>query len=195
MTWTRHTTVALVALAVMLLGPAAARADYRAAIRDCADDGVLQGTYTKQDLLQARKHLPTDLREYSDCSNVLSRALLSIAGKGKNGRAGGILPPAAGNPALTTPSGAIASNPQQLDALKQQTGAKSPPKVALGGTPITAGTGGLLNAAARTAPNHLPVPLLLALIALAVMGAIAGLLVMRHRWPETRRVALRILRR
>jgi hypothetical protein len=195
MTRIRHITVALVALAVLLIGPAAARADYRAAIRDCADDSVLQGTYTKHELQQARRHLPSDLREYSDCSDVLARALASLANKGKNGRAGGTLPPAAGNPALTTPSGAIASNSQQLDALKQQTGVKTPPKVALGGTPVTAGTAGLLNAAARTSPNHLPVPLLLALIALAVMGAIAGLLVMRHRWPETRRVALRILRR
>jgi uncharacterized integral membrane protein len=38
-------------------------------------------------------------------------------------------------------------------------------------------------------------PLLVALIALAAMGALLGLIVMRHRWPETRRDALRLLRR
>jgi hypothetical protein len=193
----RHITIGIVALAVPALGAPAAHADYRAAIRDCADDGYLQGTYTKHELRGARSHLPSDLREYSDCSDVLARALASLANKGKNGRAGGDYPPAAGDPNLTTPSGAIASNPQQFDALKEQTkgGDKPAPKVSVAGRPVTPGTGGLVNAAAHTSPNKLPVPLLVALIALAAAGALAGTVVLRHRWPETRRVALRILRR
>jgi hypothetical protein len=196
MTRTRHITIGILALAVLALGAPAAHADYRAVIRDCADDGYLQGTYTKRDLKGARSHLPSDLREYSDCSDVITRALASLANKGRNGRAGGDYPPAAGDPNLTTPSGAIASNPQQFDALKERTKGNTPaPKVTVAGRPVTPGTGGLVNTAARTAPNELPGPLLVALIALAAMGVLAGILVLRRRWPETRRVALRILRR
>ena len=196
MTRIRHISIGIVALAVLALGAPAAHADYRAVIRDCADDGFLQGTYTKNELRGARSHLPSDLREYSDCSDVIARALASLANKGKNGKAGDDYPPAAGDPNLTTPSGAIASNPQQFDALKQRTkGGDKAPKVSVAGRPVTPGTGGLVNTAARTSPNDLPVSLLVALIALAAMGALAGILVLRHRWPETRRVALRILRR
>ena len=196
MTRTRHITIAILALAVPALAAPAAQAGYRDAIRDCADDGSLQGSYTRHELQQARSHLPSDLREYSDCSDVLARALASLAGKGKNGRSTGTPAQAAGDPNLTTPSGAIASNQQQYDALKQQTRSDRPaPKVAVGGRSVTPATGGLINTATRTSPNNLPAALLVALIALAAMGALAGIVVLRQRWPETRRVAQRILRR
>jgi hypothetical protein len=196
----RHIPLALVALAVLALGATAAHANYRDAIKDCADDGVLQGTYNKRELREARKHLPSDLREYSDCDSVLVAALASLANKGKGGRAGGGTLPPAGPPALTTSSGAVASSPQQLDALKQETnhtidGTKQPPRVPVAGRTVTPSTGGLASAAARTAANRFPVPLLMALIAMGAMGAIAAFVLMRHRWPETRRVALRLLRR
>jgi hypothetical protein len=175
----------------------AAHASYRDAIRDCADDGFLQGTYTKKELRQARSHLPTDIQEYSDCSDVLARALAALANKNRGGKAGGDLPPAAGDPKLTTGSGAVASNPQQFDALKQQQGRSTsdvaPPAVSVDGGKVVPGSG-LVNAAARTTPNDLPESLLAALIALGAIGVLAGVLVLRHRWPEMRRVALRLLR-
>jgi hypothetical protein len=186
------TALALLALAA----PTALAANYHDAIRDCNDDGVLQGRYSRSTLRQARNHLPASLREYSDCSDVLARALAATP---KGGLGGGQTGPPVGNPALTTGSGAIAPNPQQLDNLKKQasrsTDDRAPAKVAVGNTSVTPGTAGLAQAAARTSPNDLPAPLLAALIALAGIGALAGLLVLRHRWPETRRVALRILRR
>jgi hypothetical protein len=200
----RHIPVALIALAVLVLGPGAgtAQASYRAAIEDCADDGVLQGTYTKQELKQARKHLPTDLIEYSDCDPILARALASLANKHKGGKAGGATLPSAGSPALTTGSGAVAGSQQQLDALKQETagttdGKKPPPRVPVGGRMVKPSTGGVLigTAAHSVGTNIFPVPLLLALIAIGAMGATAAFVLMRHRWPETRRVALRLLRR
>lgn len=196
MTRIRHITVAIVAMAMLVVAASPAQANYRDAIRDCADDGVLQGTYTKHELQQARSHLPTDIQEYSDCSAVLDRALAALANRKSGGRAGGNLPPAAGAPNLTTGSGAVAPNAQQFAALKQQqshsTSNAAPPGVNLDGSKVVPG---LVSAAARTTPNHLPGSLLVSLIALAALGALAGVLVLRHRWPETRHVALRILRR
>jgi hypothetical protein len=184
---------------VALCAPAAGAAGYHDAIRDCNDDGVLQGTYSRGELRQARNNLPSSLREYSDCSDVLARALAAAGRKGSGGKGGGDTGPPAGDPALTTPSGAVASNHGALDALRKRaalaTKDQAPEQVAVGGQQITPGTGGLANSAVRTSPNDLPVPLLLALAALATAGVLAGLLLMRHRWPETRRVALRLLRR
>jgi hypothetical protein len=195
----RHIPVTLAAALAVLAAaaPSATAADYHDAIRDCNDDGVLQGKYPRSTLRQARSHLPASLREYSDCADVLARAI-AAAGK-KGGHGGGDTAPPLGDPALTTGSGAIASNPEQLNALKEKSKAstddRAPQQVAVGGTPVTPGTAGLSNKSLRTSPNELPGPLLFALIALGVLAAIAGFLLLRQGWPETRRVAIRILRR
>ena len=179
--------------------PAALATDYHDAIRDCNDDGVLQGRYTRSTLRQARQHLPASLREYSDCSDVLARALAAAARPGSGGTAGGQTAPPVGNPALTTGSGAIAPTIEQKTALEQQakqsTNDHPPGGLAVGGRAVIPGTAGLANAAVRTSPNDLPSPLLAALIALAAVGVLLAGLSVRHSWPETRRVALRILRR
>jgi hypothetical protein len=194
----RYISLALLVLALLALSvPAAQAAKYNEAIRDCNDDGQLQGTYTPRQIRDAIKHLPASLREYSDCSAVL-RAYLANRHRpnGGNGTGPAANPPA--NPALTTPSGAIASSQAEFDALKEQTSRSTDeraPVVKVGDRSISPGTAGLANTASRTTPNELPLPVLLALAGLAAMGALAGVLVMRHRWPETRRVALRILRR
>src|SRR3954454_15543359 len=116
----RHIPVIVTAALAVLAAsaPVASAADYHDAIRDCNDDGVLQGQYSRSTLRQARNHLPASLREYSDCADVLARAI-AAAGK-KGGTGGGDSAPPLGNPALTTSSGAIASNPDQLNALKEK---------------------------------------------------------------------------
>ena len=51
---------------------------------------MLQGDYTASELREARNELPTDIDEYSDCRDVLSRALNdSASGEGSGGGAGG----------------------------------------------------------------------------------------------------------
>ena len=177
----------------------AGAADYHAAIRDCNDDGVLQGRYSLHTLRQARAHLPASLREYSDCADVLARAIAQAGRPGSGGSAGGGSAPPLGNPALTTGSGAIAPNIQQKQALEQQARQSTkdvpPTDITVGGRKVLPGTAGLTNTAVHTSPNDLPGPLLVLLIVLAATAALASSLALRHRWPETRRAALRILRR
>jgi hypothetical protein len=194
------TAVAFVAVVAGVVPQAALAANnYHDAIRDCNDDGVLQGRYTARTLRQARHHLPQSLREYSDCEDVLARALAAAVKPGSGGTGGGNPAPPLGDPALTTGSGAIASNAGEKSALENQakksTNDVAPTGISVGGHDIKPGTAGLSTDAVRASPNDLPTPLIAALIALAVMGLIAGWQLWRHGWPETRNVALRILRR
>src|SRR5688572_17248776 len=86
------------ALACLVLGlfavvPAANAASTTQILRDCADDGVLQGDYTPAELRKARQNIPTDTDEYTDCRDVLARAaaagVSSRGGSGSGGASGG----------------------------------------------------------------------------------------------------------
>ncbi len=72
---------------------AAGRARARAAskiLRDCADDGVLRATTRLASCATRATNIPTDIDEYSDCRDVLSRALaVSRAGGGSSGGGSG----------------------------------------------------------------------------------------------------------
>src|SRR3954471_9442274 len=72
---------------VMLLAiaPAAEAATTTQILRDCADDGVLQGHYTPSELRKARQNIPADTDQYPDCRDVIARA----AGRGAAGKSGG----------------------------------------------------------------------------------------------------------
>jgi cobalamin biosynthesis Mg chelatase CobN len=98
-------TIFLALLAALLIAPAARAADDPTTIeiqRDCADDSTLQGDYTVTELRKARSALPTDADEYSDCRDVLTRAITKAtaasktptptatpAGGGSSGSSGG----------------------------------------------------------------------------------------------------------
>jgi hypothetical protein len=76
-------TILLALLAALLLAPTASAAGPIQIIRDCEDDGVLQGSYTASELRDARSKLPTDIDEYSDCRDVLSRAITAATAASK----------------------------------------------------------------------------------------------------------------
>ncbi len=108
-------TIFLALFAVLALVPAAAHAaSPNDVLRDCFDDGVLQGNYSAAELRAAQKALPTDVDEYSDCRDVLSRALdartsssggnhTSTAGAGGGTGGGGSSTPSAPATATATP--------------------------------------------------------------------------------------------
>jgi hypothetical protein len=81
-------TLLLCLLAALLAAPAAHAADATTIIRDCEDDGQLEGSYTPGELRNARQNLPTDIDEYSDCRDVLARAAAAAVTSGNGGGAG-----------------------------------------------------------------------------------------------------------
>ena len=79
----RTTQVALAALLAALLGLATAApapASPAGVIRDCSEDGILNGSYSQSELDGALEQLPSDLDEYTDCRSVIRRAQLKSAG-------------------------------------------------------------------------------------------------------------------
>jgi hypothetical protein len=69
------------------------------AIADClAHPGGLTGSYTVKQLQHALQVMPAETKEYTDCSDVLNRALLAAVGKshgngsGTGGGSGSFLP-------------------------------------------------------------------------------------------------------
>ncbi len=165
----------LVALVVALLAPVSAVAG---PIEDCADDGQLSQQYSQSELDNARKNLPSDLSEYSDCGEVLS------GGKGPAQRGGGGGAGAAkGGDARTAEKIAASVKPTSADRARERAeraaiddlakgGGK--PNLRLDGNTISPGDAGLYDLASAT--HEVPLPLRLALYAAGLL-ALAGLLV------------------
>ncbi|HEY6886551.1 MAG TPA: hypothetical protein VI300_02190 [Solirubrobacter sp.] len=73
-------TIFLALIAALLFAPSARAQENLSAetlklLRDCADDSILQGNYTIAQLRKATSELGADADEYSDCRDVLQRAI------------------------------------------------------------------------------------------------------------------------
>jgi hypothetical protein len=85
----RTTHLVLAAVLVSLLAAATAApalGSPTGVIRDCSEDGILNGKYSQSELDRALEQLPSDLDEYTDCRAVIRRAQLGSAA-GKRGAA------------------------------------------------------------------------------------------------------------
>jgi hypothetical protein len=156
------------ALACLVLGlfavvPAANAASTTQILRDCADDGVLQGDYTPAELRKARQNIPTDTDEYTDCRDVLARAAAAgVAGSGSGSGGTGGSGVSSENQPLESPN-----TPEGKAAIGKAAGEGAPDPIRLGGRSVVPGAAGLSSDAVR---NKLPTPLI---IVLALLGAAA----------------------
>ncbi len=163
-------------LILLLAAPTASAGGIREKIlREC-QEGRITGNYTPGQLRDARKNIPTDIDEYSDCRDVLSRAALSGrsgGGGGGGGTAapGGVLPGGGGGDGQP-----LTPDPAEQTALN---GARK------GGTPtfvdgerIVPGASGLAADAAR---HGLPTTLLTLLVLLGLCALVAATPAVRRR--------------
>jgi hypothetical protein len=185
------------ALAVLAL-PAPASASYQAVIQDCAADGRLDHHYSYQDLKDARSNLPTDIREYTDCAALIDAALAnggggSSTGGNSGGGGGGGGGSSAGG--TGTPSGGVPASPADTSALKGATdlARRTKPSIDAGGQTLIP-TASAINHVAGAA-NKLPVALLIAIAAVAVLCAAGGIAATWRRWPALARAPLRLIGR
>jgi hypothetical protein len=176
-------TLILVAALCLLVAPIA-HASYRDVIKDCAEDGTLDKKYSDAELLKAKKNLPADVNEYSDCREVIGAA---IGGAGKHG--GGS--PNGGGGGATSPGAppadaAQAKDQQDLNGITG--GGAKKPKVKVGDHLLAPGKNGLFRPA--SARNDLPLPLLLALIAIAIVALGGAAYALRRRVPAFAKIPL-----
>ena len=174
---TRTTQVAFAAvLAVSLLAlthVAPAHASAASVIRDCSEDGVLNGKYSQSELDGALEQLPSDLDEYTDCRAVIRSAQLGSAGRKHRGsRASAAERVDAGAPPSSDEQKQIADAAGSGDAVRIGSAGVKPGE---SGRPFnSAGFG-----------TDLPSLVLIVLIALAGVFATGGVLVARRRWGDS----------
>jgi len=161
-------------LFLLLAAPTASAGVREKILREC-QEGRITGDYTPGQLRDARKNIPTDIDEYSDCRDVLARAALTgrSAGGGGDGGAssapGGILP-GGGNR-----SPATASDSAETAALDDARLRNSP--LAIGDEQVIPGAAGFADTAAR---HGLPTTVLVVLILVGLCALVAMI-------PSTRR--------
>jgi hypothetical protein len=201
----RHMLV-LVGLACALIAPASSHASPGAVIRDCADDGRLQGHYSPSDLRRAQSELPSDLNEYSDCASVIANAVSGASGNrgggsGGGGHAGGGGGSAGGGGAAGGGGGHAAGgassaghNRAAAPGLTIDRSVPGPkinakkPTLTIDGQRVSPGGNGLFNLS--SAADGLPAPLLVALIAVAIAALGGAGYALRRRIPALGRLAL-----
>jgi hypothetical protein len=160
---------ALIALLALLVAAPAASADAtrNKILREC-QNGSLTGDYTAREIRDARNNIPDDLDQYTDCRDVLSRALLSRAGgdSGSGGDAGTGAGAGGGTGGGGTTAPLTPSTEADQQALRGAEQAGTAP-LQIAGRPVTPG-----ESAFR---NDLPTTLLvlLALLAAAALAALA----------------------
>jgi hypothetical protein len=182
---TRVIQTLIVLVALCALAVPAAQAGYQDVIKDCAQDGKLDKKYSDAELIKAKKKLPADLNEYSDCRDVIGAA---IGGAGRPSGGGGSGGGSSGGAATGGPPAAQAARAQDKNALAKIAHSARKPSVKVGDQTVAPGKNGLFSTA--SAKNGLPLPLLLALIAMAIVALSGGLYALRKRIPALAKVPL-----
>jgi hypothetical protein len=173
----------------LLALPAAAEAD---PLSDCSRDSDLDRRYSNSQLRKALDNIPSDLDEYSNCREVIRSAISSGSDKRNDAQTDGSGGGGGGSDADS--GGSVTPDEQQARAndnaeLEAITGdANDKPNVAVGGERVEPGSSGLFDLA--SASNDVPVPLLVALIAIGVLAIAGGLVALRERVPALERIPL-----
>lgn len=188
----RNVLIFIAVAAAFGMSSASALASPEAVIRDCAKDGKLDHHYSLSDLKNALKKLPSDVDEYTNCRDVINQAETQGSGGQQHGSGHASAAGVGGSGGGTGGgSGPSAGDVKALNRAIHP--GKSAPTLSLGGQKVMPGSGGVFKTASAT--GSLPVPVLLALIAVAALTAAGGFVAVRRRFPEVIGAALRIFRR
>ena len=207
------------ALLVALLAlPAFAQASGQDVIRDCYDDGHIDGNYSQQDYQDAQDNMPSDVDQYSDCRDVIAQGQAgggkkhssSTGNSGSGGSSGGSGSSGSGSSGGSSGGGAASGRDESRGgspkpnagnpALETKSGAyaeNEADKAAYEAAKAQAAQGGdlpgglAIPAAGDFSPakaNTLPLPVALALAAVGLLVLATSVLVARKRLPALNRV-------
>jgi cobalamin biosynthesis Mg chelatase CobN len=153
-------------------------------LRDCAQDGDLDGNYSQEDLDEAHDNMPSDIDEYSNCRAVIeaarersgvgagSKDASSGSGLGSDGSSGGT----GGAP------GGAGNDPEEIEKRGDLAQSGDAPKATVAGE-TAANEGGTFTTDAES--DGMSPALIVALI-LAALAALAGALyLLRDQLPAS----------
>ena len=186
----RSTQLFVPALAAIVLGlllPATALASPDSVYRDCVQDEDLDGSYSDRELQEALDKLPSDADSYTDCRSIIEAAMGrrkagiatsppggSAGSGGAAGTGGGESPAGGKHGGAPGGPGAADLSPaerrkqaDQRERERERQLVRAETEAQLGERTVEPGSAGVL-ARADTA-NGLPLPVLLALIALSLL--------------------------
>ncbi len=190
------------ALILMVLAfPVAAQASPGAVVRDCAKDGSVDGKYSDKDKRAALKKIPADLNEYSDCRAAIKASIGaggpkagisnkppgSGGGVSGGGGAGGGRADTNGDGKVSPAERKAADNVEvALKRDKDRTNTEN----TLGDRKTDPGKVGAIDA--DNTSNGLPLPVILAIAALALLAAAAATLLLGRRNPRVAQALRRV---
>ena len=177
-------------LTLLVAAPAAVAGTRADIVKDCFDDGKLDGNYTASQIRDARNNLPADVDQYSDCRDVLARALGGSGSRDLGGGGGAGTPGAGGGGGGAAGEPLTPSDPAEQRALEDAAEHGGDKPIQVGDSTVVPGASGFESGAAR---SDIPPTLLATLILLGVAALAAGA-------PYARRAVLpfvrqRVLRR
>jgi len=141
-------------------------------IRDCAEDGDLDGDYSQEELDDAYENMPSDIDEYTNCREVIQGAREQRDGGGGDNNGGS---PSGGTTGGGSGGGATAPGGQGTDADEINSRAENgrnddAPTASVAGEELDS-SGGTYSANADS--DGMPAALIVALI-LVALGVLAG---------------------
>ena len=175
----------LLAALVALAAPAAALAKGEEVIRDCAQDGSLDGDYSQEELDEAYNNMPSDIDEYSNCREVIEKA--RERGQSDTFGAGSQPIPASGSGGDSGGSsgasdfGGSQNDRKELKDRQQNSQNDKAPNTAVGDKRATGNSAGTIETGEES--DGMPAPLIVAII-LALLAGLTGLVyLLRDRLP------------
>ena len=205
-------------LVALLALPALAQASGQDVIRDCFDDGHIDGNYSQGEYQDAQDNLPSDVDQYSDCRDVIAQGQArggkrnnsNSSNSGSGGSNGGGSNGGGSNGSSSSSGSSGSSRDERRGgspkpnagnpALETKSGAYAETeadKAAYESAKAQAAQGGALPgglaipAAGDFSPgkaNTLPLPVVLALAAVGLLVVATSVLVARKRLPALNRV-------
>jgi hypothetical protein len=179
----------VLALAALVAPAAASATSPIKIIRDCNDDGKLDGHYSNEDLKRAADKIPSDLDEYSNCREVINGAITGGSDKGGGRGSEG------GDPNSPPEQAARANDAKTLDKIEKGGSGAPKPSIDVGGETVKpSGSTGLYDNVATSA-NGMPTSLLIALIAIALLAAGGAAYALRDRLPALTKLPSQFMKR
>lgn len=167
----RRPLAAVAVVALCLLIPASpAFASGADVIIDCNDNGHLTKEYSQKEYRQALAQMPADVKQYTDCENIIRRAQLGLPGFEAN----------AGNPFAGATPEEVAQAQSDIAAAAKSGGANQ----RIGGRIVTPGALSFTKVSAAT--SELPTPVLVLVVLIVLATAAASYLVIHARRREHR---------